>query len=69
MQTQYNSSFTKEVEGLNPYRNMVMDVIGSNFDPHYGENEEGTPDPKTQRLYSMLQKANEPLWEGCSKHT
>ncbi|XP_039130890.1 uncharacterized protein LOC120267286 [Dioscorea cayenensis subsp. rotundata] len=69
MQTQCNSSFTEEVEGSNLYRNMVMGAIGSNFDPNYGENEEETPDPKTQRLYAMLQAADEPLWAGCSKHS
>ncbi|XP_039135719.1 uncharacterized protein LOC120273141 [Dioscorea cayenensis subsp. rotundata] len=69
MQTQCNSSFTGEVEGSNLYHNMVMGAIGSNFDPNYGENEEETPDPKTQRLYAMLQAADEPLWAGCSKHS
>lgn len=48
---------------------MVIDVIGPDFDPHFGVDEEETPDLKTQRLYDMLHKANEPLWEGCSKHS
>ena len=48
---------------------MVLDVIGPNFDPQYRVGKEETPDLKAQRLYEMFHKANEPLWEGCSKHT
>ena len=61
MQTWCNSSFTGEVEGSNPYWNMVMDVISSNFNPHYDVNKKEIPNPKSQRLYSMLYTTDEPL--------
>ena len=67
--TQCNSSYMEEIEGSNLYRNMVLDVIGPNINPQYHVDEEEMPDLKTQRLYEMLHKANEPLWESCSKHT
>ena len=51
----------KKVDGSNPYHNIVLDVIGPNFDPHSHVVEEETPDLKTRKLYEMLHKAYEPL--------
>ncbi|XP_039123357.1 uncharacterized protein LOC120259972 [Dioscorea cayenensis subsp. rotundata] len=48
---------------------MIIDAIGPNFDPYYDENEEEMPNPTTQKLYDMLDTAEEPLWSGCESHT
>lgn len=66
-QSHCNTSDMRDEEGSNPYRNMVIDAIGHDFNPHSDENEVEPPDPKTQKLYDLLRKADEPLWQGCSK--
>ncbi|PWA57861.1 hypothetical protein CTI12_AA405390 [Artemisia annua] len=65
--SQTNTSSIGDVEGSNSYRNLVIDALGHDFIPHTDENETEPPDPKTQKLYDLLHKADEPLWTGCSK--
>ncbi|PWA92370.1 hypothetical protein CTI12_AA022820 [Artemisia annua] len=65
--SQTNTSSIRDVEGSNSYRNLVIDAIGHDFNPQTDENETEPPDPKTQKLYDLLHKADEPLWSGCSK--
>ncbi|PWA37759.1 hypothetical protein CTI12_AA587520 [Artemisia annua] len=65
--SQTNTSSVGDVEGSNSYRNLVIDAIGHDFNPQTDENETEPPEPKTQKLYDLLHKADEPLWSGCSK--
>ena len=65
--SQTNTSSIGDVEGSNSYRNLVIDAIGHDLNPQTDGNETEPPDPKTQKLYDLLHKADEPLWSGCSK--
>ncbi|GJY60354.1 uncharacterized protein Tco_0461011 [Tanacetum coccineum] len=65
--SQTNTSSIGDVEGSNSYRNLVIDAIGHDSNPPTNDNETEPPDPKTQKLYDLLHKADEPLWSGCSK--
>ena len=48
---------------------MLINVVGSNFDPYYNANEVEIMDPTSQKLYDMLDIANVPLCLGCIKRT
>lgn len=55
-------------------RTMVVDAAGPNFDwgfdgdEHQGYREQ-PPNPSAQKFFDLLKDANEPLWEGCERHT
>lgn len=60
-----NTNQTDDEDGSN-YRTMVMDAMGQVFpDSVSGE----APNPEAQHFYEMLKDAEEPLWDGCRKHT
>ncbi|KAL6579029.1 hypothetical protein OROMI_009245 [Orobanche minor] len=40
-----------------------------NFNEGDNMNEEEPPNPDAKKFYDMLEAANEPLWDGCEKHT
>ena len=43
---------------------MIFDVAGQEFGM-YSESSEELLNPDDQRLYSLLEVVNRPLWEGC----
>ena len=62
------------MDNVNSYRSMVMDALGPEFNWHAGgfdemsfENEQ--PNAEAAKFYDLLNDADEPLWEGCKKHT
>nr|GEX69802.1 hypothetical protein [Tanacetum cinerariifolium] len=69
MQPNCNTSSNKDNEGPNPYRNMILEAAGHDFNPNSHENvsQPQPSDPKTKRLYELLHQADEPLWPGCTK--
>nr|GFA29312.1 hypothetical protein [Tanacetum cinerariifolium] len=69
MQPNCNTSSNGDNEGPNPYRNMILEAAGHDFNPNSHENvsQPQPPDPKTKRLYELLHQADEPLWPGCTK--
>ncbi|GJU50149.1 hypothetical protein Tco_1219704 [Tanacetum coccineum] len=66
VQPNCNTSFNGDNEGPNPYRNMILEAAGHDFNPNSHENvsQPQLPDPKTKRLYELLRQADEPLWPG-----
>ncbi|GJX62488.1 hypothetical protein Tco_0295388 [Tanacetum coccineum] len=69
MQPNCNTSSNGDNEGPNPYRNMILEATGHDFNPnsHEDVSQPQQPDPKTKRLYELLHQADEPLWPGCTK--
>nr|GEW96589.1 hypothetical protein [Tanacetum cinerariifolium] len=69
MQPNCNTSSNGDNEGPNPYRNMILEAAGHDFNPNSHENvsQPQPPDLKTKRLYELLHQADEPLWPGCTK--
>nr|GEU60015.1 hypothetical protein [Tanacetum cinerariifolium] len=69
VQPNCNTSSNGDNEGPNPYRNMILEAAGHDFNPNSHENvSEPQPlDLKAKRLYELLHQANEPLWPGCTK--
>ncbi|GAV57602.1 Transpos_assoc domain-containing protein [Cephalotus follicularis] len=54
----------------NPFVDLVMDARGFDFDT--GEHDETAyelPNPNAKKFYDLLMDADEPLWNGCKKHT
>lgn len=55
-------------------RSMVFDAVGPNFDwnfnedEHFGSNYQ-EPNHDAQRFYKLLNDADEPLWNGCTRHS
>ena len=63
-----------QTDDVNPYRSMVMDALG----PEFNHDNDGSddvsfrnepPNPEAARFYALLANTDEPLWEGCKKHT
>lgn len=55
-------------------RYMVFDAAGPNFDWNYNEDEHfgsnyQEPNHDAHRLYKLLNDADEPLWNGCTRHS
>lgn len=53
-------------ENTNPYRQMVMQAVSPDFDCDSTADE---PNIETSKFYSLLNAIDEPIWEGCKKHT
>ncbi|XP_043815326.1 uncharacterized protein LOC122724434 [Manihot esculenta] len=58
------NNFRSEANGR--YHEMVLEGFGL---PPQIESMEEAPNAEAQKLYEMLQAANEELWPGCNKHT
>ena len=61
-------------DDVNPYRTMVMDAVGNDYERTTNRvNEIGSdyesPNPEAAKFYDLLRDANEPLWMGCKKYT
>ena len=67
MQSNCNTSSNGDNDGPNPYRNMILEAAGHDFNPNSHDNVSEPPDKKTKRLYDLLHQADEPLWPGCTK--
>ncbi|KAL6530396.1 hypothetical protein OROHE_014749 [Orobanche hederae] len=68
------SASRQEEASQNPYINMVVDeerrtIPDFNFNEGDNMNEGEPPNPDAKKFYDMLEAANEPLWDGCEKHT
>ncbi|XP_058002242.1 uncharacterized protein LOC131179415 [Hevea brasiliensis] len=50
----------------NTYEQMVMDAAGPDF---FQDVMEEPPNPSAQKLYDMLQAANQEVWPGCESHS
>ncbi|PIN23118.1 hypothetical protein CDL12_04154 [Handroanthus impetiginosus] len=55
-------------EEKNSYVNMVMDAVGSGVDAE-DNNMEDEPNPLAKKFYDLLKDTDDPLWDGCTKHT
>ncbi|GJX79094.1 hypothetical protein Tco_0327243 [Tanacetum coccineum] len=66
VQPNCNTSSNGDNEGPNPYRNIILEAAGHDFNPNSHENvfQPQPPNPKTKRLYELLHQADEPLWPG-----
>jgi hypothetical protein len=60
-----STSHHEETETRNPYVDMVIDAM----DDDLSEDLEEDPNPSASKIYSLLRDANEPLWDGCLKHS
>ncbi|XP_039115770.1 uncharacterized protein LOC120251277 [Dioscorea cayenensis subsp. rotundata] len=63
-----------QIEARNPYAQMMMDFISPTFNiPRYHDTGssfmEEEPNPKASTFYSLLNDADEPLYEGCTKYS
>ncbi|XP_072076225.1 uncharacterized protein [Arachis hypogaea] len=56
-----------EEENTNPYVDMVIDAAGDNLNVMKGLEED--PNPSASKFYKLLRSADEPLWDGYTKHT
>ncbi|XP_057739900.1 uncharacterized protein LOC130957009 [Arachis stenosperma] len=56
-----------EEENTNPYVDMVIDAAGDNLNIVEGLEED--PNPSASKFYKLMRSADEPLWDGCTKHT
>jgi hypothetical protein len=58
----------------NPYRNLIMDVMGVG-DAYYNDNvsspvvAEELSNPEATKFFQLLKAAEEPLWDGCTKQS
>jgi hypothetical protein len=55
----------EETKTRNPYVDMVIDAM----DDDLTDDLEEDPNPSASKIYSLLRDANEPLWDGCLKHS
>ncbi|GAV60606.1 Transpos_assoc domain-containing protein [Cephalotus follicularis] len=54
----------------NPFVDLVMDTGGFEFDTReHDETADELPNPNAKKFYDLLKDAEEPLWNGCKKHT
>ena len=51
------------------YVDMVVDAAGPEFNIHEDQTNEEVSNDTAQRFYQLLRDADEPLWDGCEKHT
>ena len=60
-------------ESSNPYRQLILDVIGYDFNASgsefNAENMEEVPNPNAHKFYDMLSAVDKKLWDGCTKHS
>ena len=61
-----NSSMGINYEAPSTYHTMVLDAAGPHFN---NENTDEPPNPDAQKLYDMLNAADNELWPGCKKHS
>lgn len=54
---------------LNRFENMVYDVVGSDYETHYDQEMDESPNIDAQKFYDLLHAAQKPLWPGCNDHT
>ena len=55
-----------DVEPTDPYRQVILDAIGSEFENDFMEEE---PNLNAQKFYDMLNAVDEKLWDGCTTHS
>lgn len=55
-------------ENRNSYVSMVMNAAYDRSNPQAEEVEKDL-NPSTPKFYNLLSNVNEPLWDGCKKHT
>ena len=55
-----------DVELTNPYRQMILDAIGSEFENDFMEE---APNLNAKKFYDMLNAVDEKLWDGCTTHS
>ena len=55
-----------DVEPTNPYRQMIFDAIGHEFENDFMEE---APNLNAQKFYNMLIVVDEKLWDGCTTHS
>ena len=65
-------------DDINPYKRLVVEELGLEFQklqPNVeithkeGYDVHESPNTHTEKFYSLLKAVDEPLWEGCRKHT
>jgi len=76
-----SNSFSERQESVIPipcpYRTMVMDAFGGQFDENVGPNFdfgmtqeiEEPPNEEASKFFKILQDADEPLYQGCTSHS
>ena len=65
-----SSSDLPESDNTNSYRDMINDAMGPSvevLDEVRVDSQSGNP--IASRFFELLRDANEPLWDGCNKHT
>ena len=55
-----------EIEGINPYQQMVFDAAGPEFQ---AQDAEEAPNLVAQKLFDMLDALNDELWPWCKKYS
>jgi len=55
------------MENRNPYVDMVIDAMDDDLSEDQNLDED--PNPPASKFYTLLRDADEPLWDGCHKHT
>ena len=55
-----------DVEPMNPYRQMILDAIGPEFENDFLEE---APNLNAQKFYDMLNVVDEKLWDRCTTHS
>ncbi|GAV79901.1 Transpos_assoc domain-containing protein, partial [Cephalotus follicularis] len=54
----------------NPFVDLVMDAGEFEFDTReHDETTDELSNPNAKKFYDLLKDADEPLWNGCKKHT
>lgn len=65
-QSSRTSAMEIDYEAPTAYHTMVLEAVGTQY--NIGNMEE-PPNPDAQRLYDMLNAADNELWPGCKKHS
>jgi len=60
------------INDVNPYREMIMDVIGENYvhsNKEFDYINDKTPNSEAKKFFDMLRAVNELLYDGCKTET
>ena len=58
------------MENRNPYVDMVIDAMDDDLsEDSEDQNLDEDPNPPASKFYTLLRDVDEPLWDGCHKHT
>lgn len=56
-------------ESINSYAEMIINATGPSFQPYFGQQGVEVPNDEFQKFHEMLESANKPLYEGCTRHS